>query len=97
MLLRDMLSVLNRITKSKLCPDLFIKTSIVLHSSTGCAQMASLFKSTTTYDPIFALLNADTRDERDRLTEKWRDHKLSELNFIGVVVSTGPYAALLCK
>lgn len=51
--------------------------------------MASLFKSTTTYDPIFALLNADTRDERDRLTENWRDHKLSELNFIGIVVSTG--------
>lgn len=35
MFLRDMLSVLNRITKSKLCPDLFIKTSIILYSSTG--------------------------------------------------------------
>ncbi|KAF4555023.1 Hypothetical protein D9617_3g020920 [Elsinoe fawcettii] len=47
--------------------------------------MASLFRSTTTYDPIFALLNADTRKERDKLTENWRDHKLSELNFIGIV------------
>lgn len=50
--------------------------------------MASLFKSTTTYDPIFALLNAETLEERDFLTGKWRDHKLEELNFIGIVVST---------
>lgn len=48
--------------------------------------MASLFKSTTSYDPIFALLNAETEEERDRLTEKWRDHKLEELNFVGIVV-----------
>lgn len=48
--------------------------------------MSSLFKSTTTYDPIFALLNGNTEDERDRLTEKWRDHKLEELNFVGIVV-----------
>lgn len=51
------------------------------------SRMASLFKSTTTYDPIFALLNADTTEEQDNLTEKWRDHKLAELNFIGIVVS----------
>lgn len=50
--------------------------------------MASLFKSTTTYDPIFALLNGDTTEERNRLTEKWRDHKLEELNFVGIVVSS---------
>ncbi|PSK40017.1 hypothetical protein B9Z65_7957 [Elsinoe australis] len=56
--------------------------------------MASLFKSTTTYDPIFALLNADTRDERDRLTEKWRDHKLSELNFIGIVGPGPPFSGM---
>lgn len=50
--------------------------------------MSSLFKSTTTYDPIFTLLNAESEDERDRLTESWRDHKLEELNFIGIVVGT---------
>lgn len=48
--------------------------------------MSSLFKSHTTYDPIFALLNADRKEERDQLTESWRDHKLQELNFIGIVV-----------
>lgn len=49
--------------------------------------MSSLFRSTTTYDPVFALLNAETEERRDELTEKWRDHKLEELNFIGIVVS----------
>jgi len=57
--------------------------------------MASLFKSTTTYDPIFALLNGDTTEERNRLTEKWRDHKLEELNFVGIVVSSYPMACAL--
>lgn len=52
-----------------------------------CATMLSLFRSTTTYDPVFALLNAETEEHRDKLTEKWRDHKLEELNFIGIVVS----------
>jgi len=56
--------------------------------------MSSLFKSTTTYDPIFALLNADTTEEKDHLTEKWRDHKLAELNFVGIVVSSGLSIAL---
>jgi hypothetical protein len=42
----------------------------------------------STYDPIEILLNAETEDERDELTAKWRDNKLSELNFVGVVVST---------
>jgi hypothetical protein len=49
--------------------------------------MTSLFKSTTTYDPIKALLNAPTEEERDELTEKWRNSKLEELNFVGIVVS----------
>lgn len=43
----------------------------------------------TTYDPIEILLNTDDEDERDDLTILWRDNKLSELNFVGVVVSTG--------
>ncbi len=40
----------------------------------------------STYDPIEILLNTDNEKERDELTEKWRYHKLSELNFVGVVV-----------
>lgn len=42
----------------------------------------------TTYDPIEILLNTESEDERDDLTVKWRDNKLSELNFVGVVVRT---------
>lgn len=42
----------------------------------------------TTYDPIEILLNTEDEDERDDLTILWRDNKLSELNFVGVVVST---------
>lgn len=41
----------------------------------------------STYDPIEILLNASSEDERDRLTARWRDNKLSELSFVGVVVS----------
>ena len=33
------------------------------------------------------MLNTDDDEERDRLTEKWKDNKLQELNFIGIVVS----------
>jgi len=39
------------------------------------------------FDAITVLLNSPERDERDRLTERWRDHKLSELNFVGVVAA----------
>lgn len=45
----------------------------------------------TTYDPIETLLNTEDRAERDRLTEKWRDNRLNELSFVGVVVS--PFAS----
>lgn len=38
-----------------------------------------------TYDSIHVLLTAETKEERDQLTRQWRDHKLQELNFIGVV------------
>lgn len=41
----------------------------------------------STYDPIEILLNAETEDEKNDLTARWRDNKLSELNFVGVVVS----------
>lgn len=49
--------------------------------------MSSLFSSNTTYGPIYRLLNVEDEKERDRLTERWRDHKLQELNFVGIVVS----------
>lgn len=42
----------------------------------------------TTYDPVEILINTEDEDERDELTIKWRDNKLSELNFVGVVVRT---------
>ena len=54
--------------------------------------MTSLFKSTTTYDPIKTLLNADTEQEKDELTTKWKENKLQELNFVGIVVSLGRFA-----
>lgn len=41
----------------------------------------------TTRKALSVLLNEDDPEEKDRLTEQWRDHKLAELNFIGVVVS----------
>jgi len=40
----------------------------------------------STYDPIEILLNTEDAEEKDELTVKWRDNKLSELNFVGVVV-----------
>lgn len=42
----------------------------------------------TTYDPIEILLNTEDKNEKDDLTIKWRDNRLSELNFVGVVVRT---------
>ncbi|RMZ72671.1 myosin-cross-reactive antigen family [Pyrenophora seminiperda CCB06] len=41
----------------------------------------------TTYDPLEILLNTEDEDDRDELTIKWRDNKLSELNFVGVVAA----------
>lgn len=40
----------------------------------------------STYGPIEILLNTEDVEERDRLTEKWRDNRLNELGFVGVVV-----------
>lgn len=42
----------------------------------------------STYDPIEILLNSEDGQDRDDLTVKWRDNKLSELNFVGIVVSS---------
>ena len=40
----------------------------------------------STYDPIEIMLNEEDPKEKDRLTEVWRDNRLAELNFVGVVV-----------
>lgn len=40
----------------------------------------------STYDPLEILLNTEDAKEKDDLTVQWRDNKLSELNFVGVVV-----------
>lgn len=40
----------------------------------------------STHDPIEILLNTDDEDEREELTELWRDNRLNELSFVGVVV-----------
>ena len=42
----------------------------------------------STYDPIDILLNTDDVEEKDRLTENWRDNRLNELGFVGVVVGS---------
>jgi hypothetical protein len=41
----------------------------------------------STYAPIEIILNTEDEAEQDRLTERWRDNRLSELSFVGVVVS----------
>ncbi|KAF2688106.1 hypothetical protein K458DRAFT_385677 [Lentithecium fluviatile CBS 122367] len=41
----------------------------------------------STYDPIEILLNTEDPEERDRLTEKWKDTRLNELSFVGVVAA----------
>lgn len=43
----------------------------------------------STYDPIEILLNTEDEGQKNDLTVKWRDNKLSELNFVGIVVCTG--------
>ncbi|KAH4109776.1 hypothetical protein HBH46_023600 [Parastagonospora nodorum] len=40
----------------------------------------------STYDPIRIILNEDDR-RKDSLTARWRDNKLSELNFVGIVAA----------
>jgi hypothetical protein len=42
----------------------------------------------STYDPVEILLNTEDEGKRDALTKQWRDNKLSELSFVGVVVRT---------
>lgn len=57
----------------------------------------------STSDPIEILLNTEDKDEREKLTTQWRDNKLSELNFVGVVsallagvlTSTGSWPTIL--
>ena len=76
---------------------------------TGSGLFFAIFRggllapSRTTSDSILFLLTAPTAKERDDLTRQWRDHKLQELNFIGVVgallagclTSTGSWPSIL--
>ena len=39
------------------------------------------------YDPVKSLLNAPDDAEADRLTERWKEAKLKELNYVGLTVS----------
>jgi hypothetical protein len=48
--------------------------------------MAFLFASKTTYDGMYELLNDVSEDERNLMTERWKDNKIQELNFVGIVV-----------
>ncbi|KAF2197399.1 hypothetical protein GQ43DRAFT_381101 [Delitschia confertaspora ATCC 74209] len=41
----------------------------------------------STYDPIEILLNSEDPEERDILTERWKDSRVNELNFIGIVAA----------
>ncbi|PVH96927.1 hypothetical protein DM02DRAFT_631551 [Periconia macrospinosa] len=41
----------------------------------------------STYEPIEVLLNEEDDEERDRLTEKWKESRVHELNFVGVVAA----------
>lgn len=41
----------------------------------------------STHDSVRIILNTQDPKEQDALTERWRSHKLEELNFIGIVVS----------
>lgn len=45
----------------------------------------------STYDPIEIILNTDDEEEMDRLTERWKETRVNELNFIGIVVSLHYY------
>lgn len=49
--------------------------------------MSAILSSNTTYGPIYRLLNTENDKERDDLTERWKENKLQELNFVGIVVS----------
>jgi hypothetical protein len=61
------------------------------------------FPDPSTAEPIEILLNTRDQDKREKLIKTWRDNKLSELNFVGVVsallagvlTSTGSWPAIL--
>lgn len=49
----------------------------------------------STYDSVYIILNTPDEREKDALTQQWREHKLEELNFIGIVVSDNAFASLI--
>ncbi|KAF2801613.1 uncharacterized protein BDZ99DRAFT_492563 [Mytilinidion resinicola] len=61
---------------------------------TSSSRIASIFHfflggivspDAVAYEPIEILLNTEDKTERDELTRQWRNHKLEELNFVGIV------------
>jgi hypothetical protein len=68
-----------------LCDDVLSNTKAI--ELIQLNTMSSLPKTKTTHDPIYSLLNAEEDKERDELTQRWKDNKLQELSFVGIVVS----------
>lgn len=75
----------------------------VMDTLSAVCQAGLMKPLQTTYETITILLVAETEQERDELTKQWRDHKLEELNFIGIVgallagclTSTGSWPTIL--
>ncbi|KAK7192233.1 hypothetical protein PSPO01_01805 [Paraphaeosphaeria sporulosa] len=73
-------------------------------SSSGVRFLLGRFlrSGVSTHDPIEILLSTEDPDERDRFTGLWRDSKLNELSFVGVMsallagalTSTGSWPAI---
>ncbi|KAI0129619.1 hypothetical protein BJ170DRAFT_617035 [Xylariales sp. AK1849] len=74
-------------------------------SSLNVFRSGLIAPNQTTYNSLVILLNEEDSEKQDRLTEQWRDHKLQELNFIGVVgallagvlTSTGSWPSVLAN
>ncbi|KAH7224421.1 uncharacterized protein BKA55DRAFT_214611 [Fusarium redolens] len=42
-------------------------------------------RNSTACDTIIQMLNEDDQNQKDEMTQNWRDHKLQELNFVGTL------------
>lgn len=77
----------------------------ILHSILKIFSGGLIAPADTTYATIMILLNSTDPEEQDKLTSQWREHKLNELSFIGVVsplvavclVSTGSWPEISSK
>ncbi|KAL1600766.1 hypothetical protein SLS60_007154 [Paraconiothyrium brasiliense] len=77
----------------------------ILHSIFKIFTGGLIAPADTTYATLMILLNSTDAEEQENLTRQWRDHKLEELSFIGVVspltavclVSTGSWDEISSK